>query len=787
MRIVLLFTLFALSLHALEITVSKGVQDKEAYSVIELFNDDPFLCQPQYDSYGNTNELICSFSKVPRSGFKPVENEFFIITPKRIKKNFFLIIRAKYRLYFRPIIFDLVKDATTFEPKTSISRHWVVVGYEKNLPLIRTTQESENAINFPFYMDTHPLPYVGGLDLQGNPVHIKNSEDVRAYVQVKNLFKNKKYDECIEQADEVLQFYPDTLFKSELLYYKIKSFFKLRAYETVIELSKEFLREYSSDENIPEILMLTAVSYFKNGQYTDADYFFERLFLEHSNSKFTQWGYIYKGDMAVDSGEDSKAEKFYKRALTSTKDMEIATTAAFKLAQMYIRQEKFSEAKKYLEKILKANDEYFYKHYDEAKELMFALAEHGDFLEAANIDEAILKYMNRREDDYESNLRYLGVWLAKTPQKKRALKALERYIKEFNDGLYIDEVEKTRDGLFFDTKSKDTKELLAKYDRLIEMYGDDPIGQKALYEKAKLMLSRKMYSDLLQIQKQIESLDSELYPDKEELIKKAALGLMENALKSNQCQVVLDIQKDYNVTVSSKWDFGLYECFIKAADFNKAKAIAKRNLSTSDLQEKRKWLYYYIKVDFETGNYSEVIDAAKDLIAMIDDMKKSPYKDVYRILFDAYERLGDFDGMIRTIEKIEELFGLSYKDIDRYVDMINVGVAKKDDNIIIKYGKKLYELQERTDSHAQSPFVEFALYQAYMNKEEYKKALEVISSLDNVELDKKDRARQQYLKGMVLDKLWRNDEAIEAYKKAIEADADSAWAKLAKSALELEE
>ena len=787
MRIALLFALLLIfELHALEITISKGLHDNQSYSVIELANKEPFICKGQSDSFGNPKELICAFEKIPKESIKPVENEFFSLSTKVLKKNFFLVIRAKYKLYFKPIIFDLTKDKRTFPPYTSKSKRWVVVGYEKELPFIKETKPSSNTLAFPLHMSPRPLPYVGGLDLKGNPVHVKNSEDVRAFVRVKQLFAARKYEDCIDAADETLAYYPNTLFRSELLYYKIKSLFKLRAYQEVIDLSKEFLHNFSSSESVPEILMMVAVSYYKNGQFSDADYFFDRLFNEHVDSIYSQWGYIYKGDMAMDSGEESKAEKYYKKALTQTRSMEVAAMAAFKLARLYVSQGKYEKAKIYIDKILKAKDDFFYKHYAMAKKMMFDLADAKQYLEAAKIDEAILKYMNKRSEDYEANLRYLGVWYAKTPLKEKAVAALERYIREFKDGLFIDEVEKTRDSIFFTSKSADTKKLLAKYDELIQRYGyDDPIGQKALYEKVKLMLKKRMYSDILQLKEKIAKLDSEIYKDKDELIKQAALGLMENALQNRECQVVLDIQKDYNVTVSSKWDFGLYDCFVKAADFIKAKQIAKRNLNTKDIELKKEWLYRYAKVAFETGNYSEAIDVAKDLLTLANDIKKSKYKDIYRLLFDAYDRLGDFDGMVRTIQKIEELFGLSYKDIDRYVDMINVGVAKKDDNIIIKYGKKLYDLQRRIGSHAQSPFVEFALYQAYMNKGEYKKALQVISSLDNVKLSKKDRARQKYLKGAVLEKLWRNDEARKAYEEAIKADPTSAWAKLAKSALEI--
>ncbi|MBD3825141.1 MAG: hypothetical protein IE916_11645, partial [Epsilonproteobacteria bacterium] len=47
---------------------------------------------------------------------------------------------------------------------------------------------------------------------------------------------------------------------------------------------------------------------------------------------------------------------------------------------------------------------------------------------------------------------------------------------------------------------------------------------------------------------------------------------------------------------------------------------------------------------------------------------------------------------------------------------------------------------------------------------------------------KSDRTRQKYLLGVVLSKLWRDEEAKEAFEASIEADPSSEWAKLAKDA-----
>jgi len=189
-------------------------------------------------------------------------------------------------------------------------------------------------------------------------------------------------------------------------------------------------------------------------------------------------------------------------------------------------------------------------------------------------------------------------------------------------------------------------------------------------------------------------------------------------------------------------------------------------------------------VDFATGNYSEVLSAAKELIVLIEDSASMEYKDIYSTLFDTYQRLEQDNQLLQQMMKIEKLFGDDYKDIERYIAVMSMGEKIKDDTVVIKYAQKVVAIQERSSSYAQSPFVEFTLFQAYLNKEDLDKALVVIESLNTVELRNDQRARQKYLLGTVLAKLWRGEEADVALNEAIEAAPESAWADLAKSAKE---
>lgn len=781
----ILLTLFSLNLFALEISMDSAKDDFARYSTLHLSDSQDFVCQEIKDDFLVTTEIICAFSKRPSQSIKKLQNDFFKIDTFIKKETFFISIKPFYKIKLIPDIFNLSVDDTVYQADVVNAKRWIVLGYKKKEPLVNNRERPDISINFPFYLDEDKLPYVGSLDIKGNPVHIKEVGDVKDYLKVKEYYKKKQYEQCMSVADDILTDYPNTLFKAELIYYKIKLFAKLKDYDSVIGNAKVYLREYSANENIPEVLALTAQAYAKEGMNIDADYFFDRLFSEHPNSVFTQWGYIYKGEMLEAEGSNAPAIKFYKKALYATANLDVAATAAFNIARL--RQGvSVRDASKYVDKIIQAKPSYFGEVYKQSKLMMTTFADNDAYLPAAKIAKALLDTISPSYDDYEVLLSQNALWLAKTEDKQAALVALNKYLKQFPDGDYINEVQIAKDSLFFETTADlNASAKLAEYNLLIEEYPNDTIGNKAIYEKAKLLLEQKKYKEVLDFKESILELDADIYKDREEIIKNAAIGEMKTLLEAKECNDVLLISHDYNITLSDKWDDGVYECAMKGGDYQLSKSICQKNLKSDDLEQRKKWLYRYIKVDFATGNYSDVIDASKDLITLIEDDKDSKYKNVYRYLFDTYNRLEKKNDMIDAMAKIEDVFGLDYKDIERYVSMLSIGSETKDDNMIIKYGSKVMKIQKKSDSHAQSPYVEFTLYQAYLNKDDFNKALEVISELDKQDLSNKDRARQKYLKGTVLKKLWRDGEAEEAYKESIKADPDSAWAKLAKSASSL--
>ncbi len=775
----------ATSSFALEISLASAKENFQDYSILHIKDIEESLCQEMKNDFQEVTQIVCAFVKQPTKELKTIQNDFFKIEVQKKKGTFFLIITPYYKIKLYPMIFDFAKDDTVYQPQLERAKHWMMIGYKEKLPFIKKEKKTDVAINFPYTSSLDSMPYVGGLDIDGKPVHINKVQDVTDYLKIKEAFKNQQYPLCLELIDNLQVEYPNSLFNAELVYYKIKVYKELKNNEGLIELAKLYLQEYSSDENVPEVLSLMARSSAIVGMSTDADYFFDRLFSEHESSVFAQWGYIYKGNMLEAGGFVAKAPFFYEKALNETDDLEVATTAAYNLARNKIANSDRKKGSEYVMKIINAKPSFFMKDLEISSQMMYALAEGAEKPTAAALAKVILDQMGSGDDAYEKLLKERGVWLSQTENKQEALATLNEYLKKFPDGAYVKEIQVVKDSLFFDTDDSNVSAKLAEYDTLIETYKEDSIGNRATYEKAKLLLKDGMYREVLAFKESILALDSEIYKGIEDIIKDSAVGAMQLSLENKECNEVLNLSKDYNITLSNEWDEGIYDCAMKGGDYPLSKKIASKNLKSKDLELRKKWLYRYIKVDFATGNYSDVIEASKELVTLIQDDKDSEYKDVYRYLFDTYQRLEQKEKLLEAIISLEQVYGLDYKDIDRYVAMMSIGSTNRDDAMVIKYATKVADIQNKSKSYAQSPFVEFTLYQAYVNKQNFEKALEIIESLDKVELTIAQRARQKYLLGTSYSKLLKTEDAKKAYQEAMDADPSSAWAKLAKDAKNL--
>ena len=777
--------LLCASLSALELSVNSGKEEGNTFSTIHLRDSDSFLCEAQKNDFDQTSQIVCAFSRRPSQDFQPLTNNFFSISSETRGDTYFVIFKPFAKMELFPVLFELDRDKELFDAVAKRSKHWVIVGYTEKMPLLQREAYTPTSINFPVTYNHDIMPYVGGLDIQGNPIKISRVRDVSDYIAIKRFYNSKQYDKALEQVTATLAAYPDSIFRSELLLYQIRCYQFLANPEGLLEISKEFLRVYSSDENVPEVLAYTADAYSKIGLYTDADYFFDRLFMEHEGTRFANLGKIYKAEQLSDSGNSKKALEYYEQALNEATDVEIAARAAYEMAQYYVEHGNTDLAAGYVQKIIDGNPDYLNERLFESREMALSFANRERYETAAGIVRVLLSKMNMGNEFYESLLRYAGVWLSHTEHKAEAAEYLDKYLKSFQFGDFSEEVQRARDALFFDLPDQNLSAKLAAYDALETEYAGDEIADKALFKKAELLMESKRYADVLELNASLARLDPGLYPGVDALVPKAAVSLMQEALEAKACREVVRLYETYRIDLSETWDEGVYECAYLGSDFARAKAIATPYIKSKELPLRMAWLQRYIKADFATGNYEEAAAAAKELLALAAVEKTDAYDDMYRLRFDALQRMGDKEAMIEAITDIEKLFGVDFKDIERYTQMVTLGKERKASAMVESYAEKIMAMQKRTGSYSQSPYIEFTLAQALIEMQKNQKAYEVVATLDERSLTDAQRARAKYLEGSLLQKLGRSDEAKVAYEAAVKADSESAWGKLAKDALAL--
>jgi tetratricopeptide (TPR) repeat protein len=589
----------------------------------------------------------------------------------------------------------------------------------------------------------------------------------------------------LDLSTNALKTYPKTVFKNELLLYQIRALHHEENSEKLIEVAKQFLREYSSDPSVAEVLAYIADAYGKIGQSVDADYFFDRLFDEQADSPFASLGMLYKAEQQEDGGEIKKAVELYKNALETSKDIAVASVAAFNLAQIELNNGNTKKAAQYVDKIASANPNYFGEVRDNAMAMAQTFLEKNDPKTASRITESLLNAIDKKSPEYEVILKNLGIELAKADKKTEALNRFNEYLDSYKYGQFIEEVHRAKDSLFFDDGEKNTTKEIKKYDDLIERYGNDSVGKKALYKKAQLLFKDGKYQAILDMESDLYRLESTEYPETNSMISKSAIGLEKARLKEGKCIEAMTLQKMYKIRLLPEWDEYIFNCELKTTQYAAAKKIAQSHLKSKSIAERQIWLSRMVKTQFGLGEYKEAIKGGEELITLLDAEKNPPLNDIYRTMFDAAQRISDDDGMIRHIKSVEGAYPNDFKDIERYTQMVSLGLKRKDDTMVQTYGRKVSTLQERTKTYTQSPYIEFTLAQSYQNLGKDSAALSVLKTLDKQKLETEKRARQQYLIGAIEQKLGHKREARDAFNASIKADKNSAWGKLAKDALGL--
>jgi tetratricopeptide (TPR) repeat protein len=763
--------------------IKTGQEDHTQYSSIILTDKKSFECFDKKDAFQNITKVICSFDMAPIKKFGNVDNAFFKIDVFEKLQRFYLKITPKHKLYIKPIFNDLALETVIETVKNRASDRWLIIGYKDKVPFLEPTFLKDSSISFPIDIPLDKLPHIGPLDISGNPIKFIKTGDVNAFLNVKQYFKEEKYDLVLEQIHDVFTEYPETIFKADLLLYKIRTLYEKQDRTEVIAEAKSFIREYSSNENMPEVLMMIAHAYSKVGSVSDANYYFERLISEYEDSPFAQESLIYIGDQYNDSGDRNRAKEYYEKALYSTKDLGIASKAAHRLGRDYLAEGKTKQAKHFYNKILDANPGYFLQDRAVAMENAQLLTERELFSEAVRIAEIVFDNTKKIEDSYEGILKNLAIWQDEAGNKEEAFNLYEEYLKEFEYGEYSELIRKRKATLFFKVEDKNSSEQIDIFDDVIKKYSDDEIASIALIKKAKTFYKDKQFADVLALTTQLKAVGSD---EALEVLQKSATAYVTTLTKDGNCVDAISIAKSYEVSVEQSVLEPLAACTLRQGMYDEGLKISTEALEKDQSPKTRLfWLYMHAQLLFKKGEYSDAIEVANDVLSLSEVEELQTYDDIMYVLFDAYKMKANIEAMVVLMKRIEKRFGDIFKHAKMYETLARNAYKEKDSLMVENYAKRVVALQKRAKSYPYTPAIEFLYVQALKQRKAHKEIITILDHAKKVEMKKSEKARLNYLLGSAYTKTEQKSEAKKAFEASLKADPSSAWGSLSKDAIGL--
>jgi len=745
----LIFLFLPIFLFALEINIDYSKHNKP-YEILTIYNKTPFFCKEK------KQKLICEFNKIPQTPVFKDESKFFRVIPSFKEKKFFITIDIKSNNYKVFSFEDNLYNKPLITPfKLKKAKKWIIIVNDEFL--------EENNIGLNFYYKHAYYPYVGAIDENLRPVKDDKTQDVIKYFEILKAYKYGR--DVIDEIDDFVKKYPNSIFLSDILFLKLKILDKQNRSEEVVELAKQWIKKFAYSPKLPEVLLLLAKNYTKIGLLSNASYFYNRVITEYPNTKYAYLAMIYLADQLYTTGDEQKAFKLYEKALYSTKDIDVASLAALRLAQRYMDKGKIKKAIEYYEKIYKANKEFLLKDKKKAYELINRLAEEKIYDLAIKIGEDLLKKLKKLDDLYEPLLYRLAEWSYKAGKYELALKYINKYLNEFPYGDYSENVASLKDRVLFEVPESNLTKKLQYIDKVLNEYNNTITAQKALYEKIKILYKLKKYDEILKMENQIMQIPDSIFKNKKEFIKKVAKEYAIELLKKNNCFKAIELVKKYHLNL--KKDEELYNCAMKIKDCKFASIITNKYLNSADDKIFIKWIKRKIEALWCMKDYKNVVVAVDDLCRV----EKSCHKYLMYKFF-ALWNLGKYKEALKVAKELEKYEDI--KNADAYIKIVNWALENKDYLLAATYAKKIIDLQEKYKSYVYSPFVEFVYAKYTKNKNE---AIKILKDLIK-RVKGEDLARAYYM----LANLTKNKEYLE---KCIKIKDSTLWRGLCKDALNL--
>ena len=791
MKIKLLFLiLFTTQLFSLTIVLNSAKENGKAYAILHVEDSEPVDCQIVPQSL-DKKIYLCRFNKVLKTSIAPKKMSLVDIDFLEKKKEFYLRITPKVKSKLVLVQDSLFADAEVSDKiKPGTIKHWSILLYEKS-PFPK--KASNESINFPIMYAKNVKPFIGALDLNGAPISYVQSKDIKLYLQLKKSYNNKKYLDVIEDSLSVLKKYPQSIFKSELLLYRLRAIDmgmsendgkiadKFDGNDIITE-GKAWIKSFPSDSNIPEVLMIITKAYLKMGFKSDANYFMDILISEHEDSPFTKKAILVFADSLYNSRKKDKAIKLYLDVLYSAKDLDIAAEAAIRLSDKEMNRGKTQKAREYLVKVLEANKEYLLKDRAASYALAEKLAQNRLYDIAAKVADVLLIDLKKSDENREVLVRDSGLWHAKANDVKQAYDRLQQYLKEYKHGDYKDDVQTSLDELFFELKETNETKLANYYDELIEKY-NNKIGDKAVVEKAKLLLSQERYEDVLKMQSALDYVSENNSTSPYITTASNALAIL--SLKDDKCTQAVNYVEQYKLNLEALDKSKIFDCFIRTSRYTRAKNLSESYIKEGTLKSRNEWMQKYLLSLYKLNKHTDVVRVGEDVIKMSKSLKTKPNRITLEMLFFSLMKLNHLEKAIEIAKQIEKNSPNELKNSDVYIKLVQRSCDDRNDLLLKEYANKIISLQKRYKSSAYTPNVELSLIGALQRLGKTKEALVISEGLLKKKISLKQQTRAYYSAGELSMKLNKNKKAKEYFEKCKNIKTKSSWKDICEQNLKL--
>jgi len=723
-----------------EIVVSSGIHKEKPYSVVNIINDTDFKCINLANAKKPKNRFLCAFDKIPLKYPLKSENNFFSIKPFIKDEKLYILITPKTK--------SLLK---TYGKRKN---HWIILAYTDKVPFIIESAKTKEGINFKINIKNKKPYFVGSLDVDKKPfVNKKRKKEIKDFLKTQKMYKEKKYDDVLRIANRVVEKNPDSIFLPEILVYKIRTLDDQKKYMELLEVSEPWIETYTTHKDLPEVMLLSAKAYLKVGNTKKADYYIDVLIRDYKKSIYSQLATIYKADRLKNMIKESEAMILYRRVLDNTKNIEVASIAANKLAELLLKYDKVEEGINYYKKIYSANPNFFVKENPiKAYDLAIVMTRYKEIGFCAALSDLTLSKITKDHDDYKKILIASARWHAKAGEIQKAKQKYEQFFKEFPYDDMEKELKEEYDKLFFETNDMKFDEKIKKYDELIAKYPDDEIGIRAFYEKIMLLAKHNQFDKIKNKMGEFMSLSKSYFPDIDIESRQIINNMFFYYLMADDCKSVVDIYKNYEVNIDLIYDEKIYNCMIKEYEYNLADQLADNNIYKSSGYFTIKWLGKKVDIYSKTSNFKKAVDVGDDYLKSMKLFGKNVSYKRYKEIIMANYMQKNFLKVLELTKEIEELFPKKLDIVQMY--KIAIKSAKEIDDIknILHYAKKIYDYQKRTKSSAFSPWVELEFANALMKTKKYSQAINILQEVaQNKKLSKKDKVRVLYELSSALD------------------------------------